>query len=484
MISITINGVDRSLSVEFPSLKIQNILTRKRDICNFIVVTHSGETYTPSLGQEVIITDLGTRIFGGIITLIESIPSAYGVINHHIECQDFTRRLDQKLVADTFENQTVLQIITSIKTNYFPSDFTINNVSVTDTVEYIAFNYKSVAHCLEALANLTESDWYVDYNKDVHFFKADTVDAPFDIEDDTGTYEYNSLIIRRDNSQIRNSIVVRGGTYLAENFTAQLEANGVDYTFPLPYRYENFAATLTGDPLSIGIDRVDDADLYDALHNSEEKILRFKSADTPSVGSVIVVSGNPRLPVIINYRSTPDIASLSAVEGNDGEYQYLINDPTINTKEGARQRALAEIATYSDTLSEGEFITHTSGLRAGMRIRINSVSRSIDEEYIINKVTSEINGENEFEYMVSLVTTKTYDLIDILKTLILNDSKKIVVDENETIDLVQPISESFTAHESFTAQSLDYEVQWVLGANMTPTLKKRQFVLSGSYLQS
>lgn len=483
MISITIGGVDKTRKILFPSLSIQNILTRKRDICTFVVTTHSGETYVPSLGQEVIITDTNERIFGGVITRIQSAPTAYGVVGHEIECQDFTRRLDQKLVADTFQGQTVLQIITSLRTDYFPSDFTINGVEVTDEIEYIAFNYKSVAQCLEQLANLTESDWYVDYNKDVHFFKADTVDAPFEVKDDTGSYDYNSLVIRRDNSQIRNSIIVRGGTYLAENFTAELEASGVDYVFPLPYKYENFAATLTGDPLSVGIDRIDDPDAFDALHNSEEKILRFKSADTPTAGSVVIVSGNPKLPVIVNYRSTPDIATLSAVEGNDGEYQYLVNDPTINTKEGARQRALAEIATYSDTLSEGEFLTHTSGLRAGMRIRINSTSRGINEEFIINKVTSTIRKDDAFTYEVSLVTTKTYDLIDILKTLILNDTKKIIVDENETIDLVQPISESFTAHESFTAQSLDYEVEWVLRDNAPPSGHQRQFTLSGSFLQ-
>lgn len=484
MIVLTINGVDKTLNVEFPTLSIQNILTRKRDICTFVVVTHTGETYVPSLGQEVIITDNNERVFGGIITNIESTASAYSVINHHIECQDFTRRLDQKLVADTFANMTVLEIITSLKTDYFPSDFTITNVEVTDEIEYIAFNYKSVAQALEQLANLTESDWYVDYNKDVHFFKANTLDAPFDVEDDTGVYNYESLIIRRDNSQIRNSIIVRGGTYLGENFTSEIEANGVDFLFPLSYKYSDFHATLTSDPLSVGIDYIDDADNFDALHNFQEKVLRFKEVDTPTMGSVIRVSGRPNLPVIINYRSTPDIASLSAVEGNDGEYQYLINDPTINTKEGARQRALAEIATYADTLSEGEFVTETSGLRAGMRIRINSISRGIDEEFIINKVTSDIKLEASFIYLVSLVTTKTYDLIDLLKTLINNDTKKIVIDENDTVDLVQPITESFTAHETFTPQALNYGVQWVLNNNVAPVGFKRQFTLSGSYLQT
>jgi hypothetical protein len=484
MITITINEVDKTLNVEFPSLNIQNILTRKRDICTFRVVTHSGETFIPELGQEVIIEDSGTRIFGGVITRYESAPSGYGVINHSIECQDFTRRLDQKLVADTFSNQTVAAIIASLRTDYFPSDFTINNVEVTDEIQYIAFNYKSVAQCLEALADLTGSDWYVDYFKDIHFFKADTVDAPFDILDNDGSYQYDSLIIRRDNSQIRNSIIVRGGTYLGENFTSEILANGTDFIFPLAYKYSDFHATLTSDPLSVGIDYIDDDDSFDALHNFQEKILRFKSADTPTINSVIRVSGRPNLPVIINYRSTPDIASLSAIEGNDGEYQFLINDPTINTKEGARQRALAEVAAWANTTSEGEFVTHTSGLRAGMRILINSTSRGINEEFIINKVTISILNETEFNYEVSLVTTKSYDLIDLLKTLIQNDSKKIVVDENDTIDLVQPVSESFTAHESFTAQSLNYAVEWVLGDNVIPSGKKRQFILSGSYLQA
>lgn len=439
-IQLTISGLDKTRQIVMNSLRIQNILTNKRDTADFSIVSHSGDDYVPNMGSEVIVYDGATKVFGGVITKIDSVAKAFNVVEHRIYCQDYTRLFDKKLIPDTYENQTAEDIISQLKDNYFPSGFTINNVVAPVTIKYVAFQYKPLAVCMQMLADMIGYDWYIDYDKDVHFFEREIRVAPFDLSDTGGKYRYNSLVIRKDNSQVRNSIIVRGGEYVGAQTTFDIQTNGVDFAYPLPYKFADFAAHLTGEILSVGDDTKDPADSYDALYNFKEKILKFKSADKPSASKTLKVSGKPYFPVIVRYRSPASIATMSAEEGGDGTYEYLIKDDSINTKAGARQRAQAEILAYAETLSEGEFVTESSGLVAGQSINVQSDTRGLDETFIINKVTITQFTADTFLYSVSLITTKTMDLIDVLKQLLL--------EKNNTID-VSPgdISETILAFE-------------------------------------
>lgn len=500
MIQVFINGVDKTKYIQAGSIQIDNVLTRKVDTCSFDLLNRDSDPYTPIIGQEVIVYLSSTKVFGGVITALNEKAEAYKLLSYTVSCADYTRILDRRLVPDTYENMTVDAIIADLKTNYMPADFTIANVNCPIVIKYIAFNYIPVSKCLEQLAGYTGYDFYIDYDKDVHFFDAQNTTAPVDIQDDNGTYIYDSLVIRKDNSQVRNSIIVRGGEYLGSTFTTEILTNGTDTIFPLAYKYNDFKATLTGQSLNLGVDYIDNPDTHDALYNFQEKIIRFRDSRTPSAGSTLRVSGQPYLPVIVKVKSPIDIGTMSSMEGGDGVYEYLIVDKSIDSKEGARQRAYAEIKTYATTLSEGEFITLTDGLRAGMKIRINSTTRNIDEYFVINKVTLGQFGHDSFVYKISLVTTKTFDLIDLLAQLLLAETKKIEINSDEIVDLVEtldetatiteavviskvhnPQEETATISEVFTAQALDYAVEFVAGP-YTPTGTKRVFILNGSRL--
>lgn len=452
-LSLTIAGVDRTRQVRANSLRIDNILTNKRDTCAFDVVSSSGDAYAPSLAQEVIVYDGATKIFGGVITGVNSQPTAYGVVTHEVRCQDYTRLLDSKLVPDSFTDKTVEEIIDTLAASYFPAGFTTANVVAPVNLSYVSFNYKPLSKCLEELANLLNYDWYVDYDKDVHFFAKETVAAPFALADGDGSYVYDSLILRRDNSQIRNSIVVRGGEYLGSQLTTDLQTDGVRAMYNLPYRFADFAAHLTGHVLSLGVDPLDSPDGYDALYNFQEKLLKFKEADKPSASKTLKVSGKPYLPVIVKVRSSANIAAMASAEGGDGVYEHLVVDRSIGSKEGARQRACAEIEAYATTLSEGEFVTYTAGLRAGQAIDVVSASRGVDETYVINRVTVRQHGANSLEYRVSLITTRSMDLVDVLQRLILASTKELVIDPNETVDIVFDLADTVATADSVAATS-------------------------------
>ena len=405
-------------------------------------------------------------------------------------------------MADVYEDMTVGEIITDLISLYV-TDFTTTQVSCSITVSYIQFTYMPLSECIKQLADLVGYDWYVDYNRDIYFASPASAPAPVDILDNNGSHTDGSLIIRDDNSQLRTSIIVRGGEYLGTEFTASALADGKDVTFKLPYKYTDFKIRKNGVVQTVGIDYIDDPLNFDALYNFSEKLVRWRSDNKPALNSTLSFAGKPHLPVIIKYSDPVAIAAIFSAEGfGDGEYEYLINDQNINSQVGARQRAAAEVATYGETLSEGEFESDTAGFLAGQRVLINSTKRNINQYFVINKVITTMKTPTTFEYKISLITTKTMDYLAILKKMLLRDSKAIILNQNELLDLIQGVTETMTIVDSLassdiadatstetmtfgevmTAQALNYAVQFVLGPLSPPSGTSRVFILDGSRL--
>lgn len=482
MVTITIANTDRTDWVDWGSLRIDNILTNQVDRCTFVIRNPdlSGGTFKPTVGNEVIITDGSSRIFGGLIVrLTESSPSP-GIIEYAIECSDFTRVLDQHLVAETYENMTVGEVINQIITDYTTGITTVQ-VDCTISVKSIRFKYEPVSDCIKQLSELVNYDWYLDYEKDLYFKSPQATLAPFSINDNDGSHDWSSLVIRRDNSQKRNSVYVRGGEYVGTEFTAEVEADGSQITFNLPYKFQDFEASLTGSPLSLGVDPIHNPDNYDALYNFQEKIVKFKNADKPTAGSILRYSGKPYLPVVVKVRNSANIADTLSAEGQgDGEYQFIIIDKSITSLVEARQRAAAEIITYGETLSEGEFNTETSGLKAGQRITINSAMRNVNEDFIINKVTSKMVGPDRISYSVSLITTKTMDFINLMKKFLQKGNKEIVVTDTELLDLTESVSRSIDISSTVTVHPVNFGTRFVLGPWIPTSDGRRQFIIEGS----
>lgn len=515
-IRINIDYIERTKYVQMDSLYIENVLTSEVDTCTFIVKKVVGSTrlnYNPTIGNDVTITFQHEKIFGGVITKITQRADSYGIVEFVIECCDYTRFLDRRLVADTYSGMTVNAIIASIASTYLDG-FTTDNVSCSLTLDYVGFNYISVSKAFSELAELTKHDWYIDYNKDIHFFAKDSRNAPFNLEDDTNTYILESLQLKQDNSQLRNVIYVRGGEYLADTFTTEIKCDGTKTIYEIPYKYQGLSVTTsaeggagTGRPLTVGLDDIDSADLYDVLWNYQEKIVKFRDARKPNNGNVLRIGGRPYLPVRIKTSNRASVEEMKTTEGGTGEYEYVVIDASIKTKTAALERADAELESYQNTLVEGEFSTHKDGLRAGQQILINSTMHEVNDTYLINRVITRIVANDLMKYDVSVVTTKTYGIIEFLQDLLISENKRLSEQgENvETVDVVESVDESFSLSDTFTASVnhnhqyetitlnevktehiLDWNVEFVLGLYVPSDVStdiKRQFTLDGSILQ-
>lgn len=487
----------------------------------------------------------------------------------------------------------------------------INAMTATGTVKFAGFRYEQPTQCLKQLAELFNWNWYIDENRDVNFFAKFEQSSAFNLTDTAGKHIYDSLQYKGDAKQLRNSIYVRGGDYLASAYTEYLtqQTDGDNAVFLLGYRYKNYSLTVDGDEVSVGVanlqsytgnsgesqlsgggtglnigettgnerqalqiicgkkgrrsgvrlkikkvgaptdnlviriysssgneptatplsaaETIAGGDLttdyvettvdftesatndllldvedkyhivlsrstgvdasnyyvidatsqkydgltqaydgmawvaesasayfselikYEVLYSFNEKQIIFTTA--PAAGAVIVWQGQPYLPVIIQYK---DYASIAIY----GEYQHKIIDSSIKTKEGARQRALAEILEFASEIQELQFDTYNAGLKSGQTINVDLSGMSVDGDYIITRVRANTRTHDSFLYGITAVSTRTFGIIDWLTKQLEDDAKNIEISADEVVDKIEGILEAMTMSESWTATLLNGHV--------------------------
>ncbi len=198
---------------------------------------------------------------------------------------------------------------------------------------------------------------------------------------------------------------------------------------------------------------------YEALYNPETRILTFGTA--PSAGNTLTLVAQPYKAVFVQYKDNVSIAL-------NGEYQFRITDKTIQTKEGARQRAMQEILAWSSNASEGSFKTYVPGLRVGATINVQSDVRDIDMDFLISRVTATARSNGTFEYDVELVTTKTFGILSWMQNQILNADKQELIDDTEVLDKLESFEETMSFTDTNISTTIFVGHVWSNDAGTTP----------------
>ncbi|KKT72756.1 MAG: hypothetical protein UW68_C0026G0005 [Candidatus Collierbacteria bacterium GW2011_GWB1_44_6] len=436
MITVKINSVDCSSSIIWPSLSVEQNLTSQVDNASFQVRKYGTRLLTPEVSDLIEIYDGADLVFSGqIINITEDIESNAGALLFTVQCVDHTYELDGILVAETYENMTVKQIIDDIVANYAPT-FTAVNVNSTYLISKIVFNQISISQCLKRLADLLKYEWYVDEVKDIHFFTKFTNVAPYNLTDTSGNFIYDSLSRKVDGTQIANQVKVRGGlgteTSLFTDVTTVKGNNTL--SFKLPYKYKGLVIRVdTGSGYvgkQVGIEFIDkfvsEGGTADVLYNYQDDSIRFPSVFAD--GNKIEFSGYRKYPVMA-------VASDSASIDLYGLREKLIKDNSIEDNTIARKRATAELQVYKDEISDGRFDTYTKGLRAGMVIQLDSTLRNVTTDFLIKKLKMKPIDPSTFMYSIELITTRKYTLIDLLQKLLQTEDYKI--DEHEVAEIIK-----------------------------------------------
>lgn len=406
-LSIKINSIDRTENIIFDSIIKSDILNEEKDTLSFRVLKYGTHQFIPEIGQEVEMVIDTIKEFGGIIISVQKSITANMVV-FDVECCDYTHNLNRSLVLERYENKKVDYIIADILEKYAP-DFTGTNVDCDITISTMLFNRLSISECLEKLSKAVNYYWYVDYDKDVHFFAYDKNSAPFNLTDDNGSWIRETLKITDDLSQIRNIVTIRGSEERGLERTEIYLGVAGQMVFPLANKFAEIPDVEVDDvAVDVGVDFLDQEEGYDCFWSFAQKLLRFKSDMN---GKKVEITGIPLFPILVKI---PEWNSIDKY----GKYEFYKEDKSITSRAEAYKYAQAQLAAYKDGVIEGEFQTNKAGLRSGQQININSTLLGVNEDFLIQSVSFRMLAMNKAIWSVKLATMRTIGIVQLLQNLI------------------------------------------------------------------
>jgi len=422
-LQVYINSIDKTDLIDWPSFSIEDNVDEQPNTCSFVVKKYTGQTYSPNVNDEIEVFDGVDKIFAGrILSIGNSIEG--DVVSYEVGCKDYTSELDRILVTDSFTSTTVGEVIEYIIDNY-TSGITYDNVDCSIAVSKIVFNKMTISKCISELARLVNYNWYIDYDKDIHFFVKNTEIAPFLISDNSKDIIGDSLKLENDLSQLRNSVTIRGGDKVATNTRTKTHiADGIQKTFNTDYKFASRPIVRVDSvAVTVGTENLDQSG-FDCYWDYNQKYIRFDVAPTST--HEIEIEGYPLIPIIVQVE---DLASISTY----GRFEFAKTDKTIKSSEEAKLYGEAQLEAYGRSIREGGFRTYTSGLKSGQTLTIN-ITGLVSDSFVIQRVTLLMITRTKGEWSVELATLKTMGIIQFLQDKLLNDNKRVDFNEDDVLE--------------------------------------------------
>lgn len=433
-LTATINAVGRTIR----DMNIDDIISQETNIVSFALDEILANK--PNVNEVVIINRSATKIFAGIITRVHPVRLDGTTFRYECDAGDYTIELDRHKVVESYTNKTIHFIIDDLNTNWLTGlGITITNVeNPGPTIKFIQFNYLSVTECLKKLADTVGYDWYIDYDKDIHFFSFETNDAPLELDDtETG---FDNLDISEDYSQIRNKIWVRAPFYLSSVYTqATITAGAGQTEFSAKYfPVHSLTVTVNAVPKTVAIEGVEEAGTHDFMLNTKSGLLKVDTI-VMAGGELVIMAYKFEIPLLVIVDDPTSIATY-------GVHEHLIKRPEINNLDWARDDGRVEIRKFKDPITSGSFTSTTHGWRSGQRLHIDLTDRGIDDYYMIRKVNISAIGADSLLYTIEFSTS----LVNLTWLMIqLIDRSRLVPEvQSENLQWLEMINETITLSDT------------------------------------
>jgi hypothetical protein len=477
-VKILDNGTDISLSVDWKSIDAISVLTKETGTFKFNIRQGVGQTYPaktiPVIGDTIELYDSTGIIWGGTVTEVEPIISGLRIM-WQVTATDWGYLLDGTLVKKNYAGLDPHDIAVDIINTFCSGKgFTTTGVQYGNfLVQTIKFNYQQPSKALQSLAKLIGWDWFIDPNKNLHFFLGDVDDglgggavgdggqAPIKVDATSGDIEWNSLDIDLQITNMQNSVYVIGGTlpvmFTEANTNDVYETDGVSNVFPVAYAYSSstIVVLLNGVPQSVGVlNQVTDPSTVDVLYSDAGRFIQFTAGPPPS-GEVVTIFGTAQVPIVAHASNQASIALY-------GERQGVVTDATITSVPEAHQRALAQILQFGHPVYDIKFNTLVPGCQIGQSIVVNVPAMGINNyQLVIKRIeavgyapgddTLGINGM--LEYQIECIGSDNVTFTDLMTTILQQDATQTPVDDTTITENLLPVEETLPMTDTVTITS-------------------------------
>lgn len=443
-LSMTING-NTERAIAFSLVINDNI--NARSTATFQINTENVIT----VGQEVLIYDDATLIFGGTIDVynrsyLQGKGGTASRKQYNITCIDFNQVTDRRRIAATYENETISDIINDIVTNYLNDEnITVGSISKGSLViAQAVFNYIPVSQAFDFIRDVAGGDlnWNVDYNKELTFFQRS--DNSGIVLNDNTVY---SMSLQETRQDYRNSQLIRAGDSTTEVQVKEIpspkpdgESKTFTVRFPVatkPTIYVNDVAIPGAD---VGINGLDVNKKWYWAKN-DKQVVQDNAETTLIDTDTLSVSYQGLKPIIVQADNPAGQNDRASVEGGTGIYQGIENQNDLDNKEAALEYANGLLVRYG-TIPRTIAIETPEFRQAGQLVPIQSDNLEVNEEFLLTNVTiSELDGCGQLVYNISGASGEDVGTwVEFFRSL--TTAGELSIKENEVLVLLQTIQET------------------------------------------
>ena len=252
--------------VELPvmekSLSIESIVGQTVDTCSFTVYDKNREYHIPTMSEvEVRRTDTDERIFGGLAVFVQGKPEGF-TRWWYVSCQDYTILLARTLCLQNFPagydyeglrgDKAVIASAFEVNSlgpgagdagpetqgvNWSGIEARTNVQQGLETTAQLLFRYSTLQEIVVQLAGYAGYDFYVDYDKSLHYYYRESELAPFELSDgvsqSVSVLQYRNCSWRRDGTRLLNTFALFGNHLRSDPQVSLLRADGSQTHFLL-----------------------------------------------------------------------------------------------------------------------------------------------------------------------------------------------------------------------------------------------------------
>ena len=459
--NLTINGNDEKWISG--SLNIAEQMN-SRNTANFSVRTENNI----AVGQEVLILDGATRIFGGTIDTY-SLEWLRGEDTgnrkmYYINCIDFNQLLDKGTkIAVTYKNATINDIVNdtaserTIGTLLASEGIDIGTISSGNTiVKRAVFNYISVSDALSYIKDVVGLNWNVNYNKELRlFFRSDNVGSL----DDTKFYNIKKEITRLEyrNSQIVKAGKGRTAIQMLEKPTPK--PDGISRTFTLRYpiaeKPDIFIDSVQVSTDNIGINGIDSNKKWYFSYNSNNINQDLSEVVLDDTKNLEITYTGLR-DINVQTKNTTGIGSRKEIEdGTTGIYEQVEQKKELDNQLAAVDYANGLLNKFAD-IPERVYIESSEYLTSGKIITLNEPKVEIDGEYLIESLNIIEDGEI-FRYSYNLASGEALgSWVEFFRKLS-QDATDFTINDNEVLVVLSKTIEKWKIFEGVKATTVRYK---------------------------
>lgn len=380
-----------------PYLQVKSVLCdnyiNQRPVMRFKLRVKDGDSYRPSVRDQVEFTDDSEIIFGGVVfNVTETDVINYKHRDLSVDAVGYEVFADNVLFNGVVSAGDLKDQLAEVVANLAPHGITIDSFMASGpAMDALPLPFTTIRGALDQLTTVSGWNWKFDTSQHVIMEDPGTVGAPFALDDTNSTLL--SLEHKTSLANYANEVWVRFGGSGTSDVTDGFIGDGVEDTFILHYPVSVVPGTVIENGVTYPLGGVG------GWTYSPTPTPRVIKSSPPTNGHVITVTFNAEFPGYVFVRNDVEYAA-------KGPWTVIVDYPDIKEHSQAENAAAGELARRQGVVRRLTARTLEPGLEPGMTVNVTATKRDLSSvNFLIDHVniqheTRLPNGEHLFSFTV------------------------------------------------------------------------------------